>query len=219
MFESIQNKILKEADLSVLRSANSNKKIVFCTGCYDILQSGHAVFFNQCKEFGDLLVVGIGRDIVIEKLKGIGRPVNPQNNRLYLVAAMQDVDYTVLNGEQIEEGKIDFRSILENLLPDVFIVNDDDSAISFKESLCNRLNIKMELVSRLVPPMLQPTSTSQIIDKINFSWRAPLRIDFAGGWSDVPFIMDGKTGYVSITVVQPNGERFKTLAKNVVIQK
>jgi cytidyltransferase-like protein len=203
MFKSIQNKILKETDLSGLRSANSDKKIVFCTGCYDILQSGHAVFFNQCKEFGDLLVVGIGRDSVIEKLKGPGRPVNPQNNRLYLVAALQDVDFAVLNGEQIEEGKIDFRNILENLLPDVFIVNDDDSAISLKESLCRRLNIKMELVSRLVPSMLQPTSTSQIIDKINFSWRAPLRIDFAGGWTDVPFIMDGKTGYVSNVAIKP----------------
>src|SRR5664279_2195059 len=124
MFESIQNKILKEEDLSELRSANSDKKIVFCTGCYDILQSGHAVFFNQCKEFGDLLVVGIGRDSVIEKLKGPGRPVNPQNNRLYLVASIQDVNFAVLNGELIEEGKIDFRNILENLLPDVFIVND-----------------------------------------------------------------------------------------------
>ena len=32
-------------------------------------------------------------------------------------------------------------------------------------------------------------------------------------------IKTGTTGYVSITVVQANGERFKTLAKNVVIQK
>ena len=203
MYESVYNKILNESDLVGLRTANANKKIVFCTGCYDILQSGHAVFFSQCKEFGDILVVGIGRDSVIEILKGPGRPVNPQNNRLYLVAALQDVDFTVLNGEVIEEGKIDFRTILENLKPDIFIVNDDDSAISYKESLCKRLNIKMQLVSRVVPDMLQPTSTSQIIDKINFSWRAPLRIDFAGGWTDVPFIMDGNSGYVSNVAIKP----------------
>jgi D-glycero-alpha-D-manno-heptose-7-phosphate kinase len=203
MFESINKKILNAEELSAIRTANSAKKIVFCTGCYDILQSGHAVFFNQCKQFGDILIVGIGRDSVIEKLKGPGRPVNPQNNRLYLVAALQEVDFAVLNGEQIEEGKIDFRNILENLRPDVFIVNDDDSALSFKEAICKKLNIKMQMVSRVVPVELQPTSTSQIIDKINFSWRAPLRIDFAGGWTDVPFIMEGKTGYVSNVAIKP----------------
>jgi cytidyltransferase-like protein len=200
---SIQNKILLSEDLPNLRKINSGKKIVFCTGCYDILQSGHAVFFNQCRQFGDILVVGIGRDTVIEKLKGPGRPVNPQSNRLYLVASLQDVDFAVLNGDQIEEGKIDFRNNLEKLKPDTFIVNDDDSAISFKETLCNHLGIKMEMVSRFVPRELQATSTSQIIDKINFAWRAPLRIDFSGGWTDVPFIMEGKTGYVSNVAIKP----------------
>jgi cytidyltransferase-like protein len=203
MSESIQNKILLSENLSSLRKNNPGKKIVFCTGCYDILQSGHAVFFNQCKQYGDLLIVGIGRDEVIEKLKGPGRPVNPQNNRLYLVAALQDVDFAVLNGDQIEDGKIDFRNTLEKLKPDIFIVNDDDSAITFKENLCKQLGIKMELVSRFVPGELQPTSTSQIIDKINFAWSAPLRIDFAGGWTDVPFIMEGKAGYVSNVAIKP----------------
>lgn len=41
----------------------------------------------------------------------------------------------------------------------------------------------------------------------------------AGKAGTVRDIKTGKTGYVSITVVQPNGERFKTLAKNVVVQK
>jgi cytidyltransferase-like protein len=203
MHEPLHSKIMHSEALPGMRKMYTGKKIVFCTGCYDILQSGHAVFFNQCRQFGDILVVGIGRDSVIEKLKGPGRPVNPQNNRLYLVAALQDVDFVVLNGDQIEEGKIDFRDILEKLKPDVFIVNDDDSAISFKESLCNRLGIKMQLVSRVVPPELQATSTSQIIDKINFAWRAPLRIDFAGGWTDVPYIMEGRTGYVSNIAIKP----------------
>jgi ribosomal protein S4E len=39
----------------------------------------------------------------------------------------------------------------------------------------------------------------------------------AGKSGTVRDIKTGKTGYVSITVVQSNGERFKTLAKNVVI--
>src|SRR4030042_3407719 len=123
MLENIRKKFLQAEQLTGIRKKNKSRRIVFCTGCYDILQSGHAVFFNQCRQFGDILVVGVGRDEVISRLKGPGRPVNPENNRLYLVAAMQDVDYAVLNDEQLSEGKIDFQEIIQMLRPDIFILN------------------------------------------------------------------------------------------------
>jgi cytidyltransferase-like protein len=203
MLDSIREKVVTEDQLTEIRSGNKNKKIVFCSGCYDILQSGHAVFFNQCKQFGEILIVGVGRDIVISELKGPGRPINPENNRLYLVAAMQDVDYAVLNDTHLSVGKIDFQDVIQKLRPDVFIVNDDDTGIDEKNKLCQRIGTKIEFVSRIVPPELDPTSTTRIIDKINFAFRAPLRIDFAGGWTDVPFIMNGKLGYVSNITIGP----------------
>ncbi len=203
MFESIKSKVIDINDLSRIRIEHRNKKIVFCSGCYDILQSGHAVFFNQCKQFGDILVVGVGRDHVITKLKGPGRPVNPQNNRLYLVASLQDVDYATLNDHEIAEGKIDFKHIIESLQPDIFVLNDDDSAIAEKKKICDGIGTKIEYVSRIVPSELEATSTTRIIDKINFKYRAPLRIDFAGGWTDVPYIIEGMAGYVSNVAIAP----------------
>jgi cytidyltransferase-like protein len=203
MFERIKSKILTEQELPAIRKKHAGKKIVFCSGCYDILQSGHAIFFDQCRKFGDILVVGIGRDSVIARLKGPGRPVNPETNRLYLVAAMQDVDYAVLNGADMIRCKMDHASILEKLQPDIYVLNDDDSDIETKQRLCGRLGIVMKFVSRIVPPELEPTSTSRIIDKINFSYKAPLRIDFSGGWADVPFIMHGAPGYVTNAAIRP----------------
>jgi cytidyltransferase-like protein len=203
MFERIRSKVVTEDRLSEIRNTHANKKIIFCTGCYDILQSGHAVFFNQCKELGDILVVGVGRDSVISQLKGPGRPVNPENNRLYLVAALHDVDFAVLNGSEIKPGKIDFENIIEKLRPDVFVLNDDDSGVEAKTEICTRYGVKTQFVSRIVPPELEATSTTRIIDKINFAFRAPLRIDLSGGWADVPFIMHGKTGYVSNIAIRP----------------
>jgi cytidyltransferase-like protein len=203
MFESIKNKILRENQLQDFRNKFKTKKIVFCTGCYDILQSGHAVFFNQCRQFGDILVVGIGRDDVVSKLKGPGRPVNPENNRLYLVAAMQDVDYAVLNDNFITGNKIDFKDILTQLRPDIFILNDDDSGIKEKKEICDKTGTRIELVRRIVPEELEATSTTRIIDKINFKYRAPLRMDFAGGWTDVPFIMGDMKGFVSNVTISP----------------
>ncbi|MCK5104192.1 MAG: adenylyltransferase/cytidyltransferase family protein [Cyclobacteriaceae bacterium] len=203
MLENIKAKVLAKNQLQELRHKNSNKKIVFATGCYDILQSGHAVFFNQCKSYGDILIVGVGKDETLRQLKGPGRPVNPENNRIYLVAAMEDVNYAVLNDDEIGEGKIDFKNVLDELRPDIFIVNDDDSSIAPKQALCDNLGIKIEFVTREVPEELMPTSTSNIINKINYSLKAPLRIDFAGGWADVPYIMDGKKGYVSNVAIRP----------------
>ncbi|MDP4207554.1 MAG: adenylyltransferase/cytidyltransferase family protein [Bacteroidota bacterium] len=203
MFERIRSKVLSENRLAEIRKANHDKKIVLCSGCYDILQSGHAVFFSQCRELGDMLVVGVGRDSVISELKGPGRPVNPENNRVYLVAAMHDVDYAVLNGDEIKEGKIDFENIIKKLRPDIFVLNDDDSAVDSKQELCSKYGVEIKFVPRIVPEELEPTSTTRIIDKINYGFRAPLRIDFAGGWADVPYIMQGKTGYVSNIAIKP----------------
>lgn len=203
MFENIRAKVLQMSQLKQLRNTHKDRKIVFATGCYDILQSGHAVFFNQCKAYGDILVVGVGKDETLRELKGPGRPVNPENNRVYLVAAMEDVNYAVLNDDEIGEGKIDFKQVLTELKPDIFILNDDDSSVGPKQKLCNELGVKIEFVSREVPEELLATSTTNIINKINYSLKAPLRIDFAGGWADVPYIMGGKTGYVSNVAIRP----------------
>ncbi|MBN1181781.1 MAG: adenylyltransferase/cytidyltransferase family protein [Bacteroidales bacterium] len=203
MFENIRSKVLDKKQLPALKQNHPGKKIVFCTGCYDILQSGHAVFFNQCKAFGDILVVGVGKDSIIKQLKGPSRPVNPENNRVYLVAAMEDVDYAVLNDTSMIEGKIDFKEVFELLKPHVYVLNEDDSGIEAKKALCERFGVSMQLVPRIVPPELAATSSTRIIDKINFSYKAPLRIDFAGGWTDVPFIMNRKKGYVSNMAIKP----------------
>ena len=139
----------------------------------------------------------------LRQLKGPGRPVNPENNRLYLVAAMEDVSFAVLNDDEIGEGKIDFSKVMTELKPDVFILNEDDSSVEPKQKLCDALGVKIEFVSREVPEELMPTSTTNIINKINYSLKAPLRIDFSGGWTDVPFIMNGQKGYVSNVAIRP----------------
>lgn len=203
MLSNIKRKVLTSDQLPLIREENKGKKIVFCSGCFDILQSGHAVFFNQCKSLGDLLVVGVGKDSTLELLKGPGRPVNPEINRVYLVAAMLDVDYATLNDNEIGAGKIDFKGVMTNLKPDIFVINDDDSAIEEKKALCDSLGINIVEVTREVPPELTPTSTTKIINKINYSLKAPLRIDFAGGWTDVPYIMNGMKGYVSNVAIRP----------------
>ena len=203
MIDNLRAKVLDPAGLARLRADHPGRTIVFATGCFDILQSGHAVFFSQCRAQGDLLVVGVGRDVTLARLKGPGRPVNPENNRLYLVAAMQDVDYVTLNDDTLGEGKVDFRRVMEQLRPHVFVLNEDDSAVGTKQALCDALGTQIRFVRREVPAELLATSTTRIISKINYALSAPLRIDFAGGWTDIAHLMGEAPGYVSNVAIRP----------------
>ena len=160
----IEDKIISCEDLAEIRK--KHKKIAFCSGCFDVLHSGHAVFFRQCKSFADTLVVSVGSDSVLKILKGQGRPVNPEKNRMYLLAAFQDVDYVILGEEEIRPGKINFYNTIKNLKPDIFVLNDDDSAVKEKKALCENLGIELKLVPRVVLPFLKKISTTEIIKKI-----------------------------------------------------
>jgi cytidyltransferase-like protein len=158
--------IFDSANASKIRDLVGNKHIVFCTGCFDILHSGHSIFFEQCRLQGDVVVVGVGRDSTIKALKGNGKPINPEMNRAYSVAAQKDVDYVVLDDLEIGPGKIDFNEAIRNLKPDIFVLNDDDSGIEEKRQLCEELGIEFVLVSREVPDNLVATSTTEITKKI-----------------------------------------------------
>lgn len=150
-------------DLPKIRQ--SDKRIGICTGCYDILQSGHAVFFEQCKEHCDILVVVIGLAEVVRKQKP-GRPINSDNNRAFLVAGLEAVDYAILGDNELLPGKIDCYTVCDGLKPDVYILNDDDSGLEAKRAFCDERGIELALVSRTVPAILDATSTTDIIEKI-----------------------------------------------------
>lgn len=158
----IEKKIITGPDLPAIRTRH--KRIAMCSGCYDVMQSGHAVFFGQCKQFAETLVVVVGADEAIARQKP-GRPVNPQNNRLYLVAAMQQVDYAILGESLLQPGKIDYAQIMLDLMPDVLVVNDDDSGLEEKRTFCRKLGIALETVPRIVPLFLTPTSSTAIIER------------------------------------------------------
>jgi D-beta-D-heptose 7-phosphate kinase/D-beta-D-heptose 1-phosphate adenosyltransferase len=90
---SFQNKIL---DLkTLLNILPRDKKIVFTNGCFDILHPGHASYLAKAKELGDILVVGLNSDDSVKRLKGKNRPINNQQDRAYMLAALSSTDYIV----------------------------------------------------------------------------------------------------------------------------
>ena len=76
------------------------KKIVFTNGCFDILHVGHVKYLEEAKSYGDVLILGLNADSSVRKLKGPTRPVNTQDDRAYILASLESVDYVVIFEEE-----------------------------------------------------------------------------------------------------------------------
>jgi len=75
---------------------NKGKKIIFTNGCFDILHVGHVKYLEETKNFGDILILGLNSDTSVRQLKGINRPINSQDDRAYILASLEVIDYVVL---------------------------------------------------------------------------------------------------------------------------
>lgn len=79
---------------------NQGKKIVFTNGCFDILHVGHVKYLEVAKSYGDVLILGLNADSSVRKLKGQTRPINTQDDRAYILASLESVDYVVIFEEE-----------------------------------------------------------------------------------------------------------------------
>ena len=70
--------------------------IIFTNGCFDILHVGHVRYLRGAKALGDVLLVAVNSDASTRRLKGEGRPVIPESERLEILAALEMVDYLTL---------------------------------------------------------------------------------------------------------------------------
>ena len=86
----------KDLSLTIKRLKSEGKKIVFTNGCFDILHLGHVKYLETAKSFGDVLIVGVNSDASVKRLKGESRPVNPEYDRAYLLAALDSVDFVTI---------------------------------------------------------------------------------------------------------------------------
>jgi rfaE bifunctional protein nucleotidyltransferase chain/domain len=74
----------------------AGRRLVFTNGCFDLLHAGHVRYLRQARALGDALAVGLNSDRSVRELKGEGRPVNPQEDRAEVLAALGCVDYVVI---------------------------------------------------------------------------------------------------------------------------
>jgi cytidyltransferase-like protein len=155
---------------------------VFVSGCYDIVHAGHIQFFREARALGAHLTVSFASAEVLWLHKH-RRSSLPDDHKRALIAALDMVDEVVV-GNGLEEG-IDFRDDFLRLRPDILAVTEDDKYGQLKRDLCAQVGARYVVLPK-TPPQFSPVSTTQIVKFIRAPEEAPLRVDFAGGWLDVP---------------------------------
>ncbi len=155
-------------ELKEIRERYNNKKIVFCSGSFDLMHPGHILFFEDCRKFGDVLVVMIGNDETMRAYKGSGRPILNQYLRLKAVDSLKCVDYVFLDRYSVEGNLLsDLEIVFSTLRPDFYIINEDAFNIPQREKIVSNFkHVKMEILKRTCPPEFENISTSKIIEKI-----------------------------------------------------
>lgn len=95
------------------------EKIVMTNGCFDIIHAGHVGYLEQARALGDRLVVAINSDDSVSRLKGPGRPINPVDRRMAVLAGLEAVDWVVFYDEDTPE------ELIRSLRPDLLVKGGD----------------------------------------------------------------------------------------------
>ncbi len=108
--------VISEAKLieAVKQAQAKGERVVMTNGCFDILHAGHVSYLNHAAKLGDRLIVAVNTDESVKRLKGPGRPVNPTDRRMAVLAGLGAVDWVVPFSEDTPQRLI--AAILPNLL-------------------------------------------------------------------------------------------------------
>jgi rfaE bifunctional protein nucleotidyltransferase chain/domain len=158
------NKILSREDLKekVAALKREGKRIAFTNGCFDILHVGHVKYLEQAKGLGDILVLGLNSDSSVRSIKGPLRPIVPQDERAYILASLEVVDYVILFDEETPLALIEF------IEPDILVKGGDWS----EETVVGRESVEKRGGEVVIIPQFNgtgadhPASTTGVIERI-----------------------------------------------------
>ena len=133
------------------------RKIAFTNGVFDLLHKGHIFSLTQAAKEGDILIIGLNSDSSVKRLKGESRPINDQDARALLLAALSMVDAVVIFEENTP------LDLIVSILPDVLVKGGDytvDEIAGAKEVIANGGKV-------VINPILDGFSTTAIIQAIS----------------------------------------------------
>ncbi len=92
-----RSKIIPYVELAAWRDANRHsEQLVVTNGCFDLLHLGHVTYLETARNLGTALLVGVNGDAAVRGLKGEGRPINSEQDRALVLAALESVTYVCI---------------------------------------------------------------------------------------------------------------------------
>jgi rfaE bifunctional protein nucleotidyltransferase chain/domain len=130
-------------------------RLVFTNGCFDILHPGHVDLLARARALGDGLLVGLNSDASVRRLKGPARPLNPEDQRAFVLAHLASVDFVVLFAEDTP------LELITAVRPQVLVKGGDWT----KERIVGRDVVEADGGRVLSLPLLPGFSTTAVIER------------------------------------------------------
>ena len=147
---------LEEIGNRVLFWRKKSHKMVFTNGCFDLLHSGHVRYLQTAASFGDILILGLNSDSSVKKLKGPHRPITNQDDRAYLLSAIEAIDCIVIFEEETP------KRLIQIVNPDVLVKGGD----YLPEDVIGHDNVIENGGCVKIVPYVEGKSTSRIVNSI-----------------------------------------------------
>lgn len=133
--------------------------LVVVTGAFDLLHIGHLRFLEAAKDLGDTLAVGVEGDERVRRWKGPGRPIQSEDDRCELLAALRVVDRTFLiHGDRVDPDY--YAELLEPVHARYLAVTADDPLIEEKRRGMARIGVEVVVVT----PRIENYSTTRLVE-------------------------------------------------------
>ena len=138
------------------REKRNGRRVVFTNGCFDLLHPGHIRGFEQARQLGDALIIGLNSDSSVRQLKGPTRPVIPEQERAEILSALEAVDAVIIFNELTP------RKVIARLLPDVLVKGGDWAG----DQIVGREEVEAAGGQVVSIPLVPGYSTTTILKKI-----------------------------------------------------
>lgn len=137
----------------------AGKKLVVTNGCFDLLHLGHVTYLESARNLGDALLVGLNGDHSVSLLKGAGRPVNNEQDRAAVLAALESISGVCIFQERTASR------FLETAQPDIYVKGGDytlETVNQEERRIVERLGGRVAILS-----LVRGKSTTSLLEKIS----------------------------------------------------
>lgn len=158
---NFRSKIIEAGQLADWRQSirESGKKLVVTNGCFDLLHVGHITYLENARNFGGALLIGVNSDAAVSGLKGPGRPVNSEMDRMQVLAALESVDAVSLFGDKTATH---FLTVAQ---PDIYVKGGDYTLETLNQE--ERRAVENAGGKIILVPYVPGKSTTGLLEKIS----------------------------------------------------